>query len=1209
MKKTKLITDKNHRNIGKPGLRASGLIWMAAFLFMLAGMTLPKASAQTAAVRVGPVNIITAADSGTTTTILTNLVNISGGASETLNLLGAPTGDTFTFSTVFPLSGTSSFGTTVTNVVSGVVDGVYGLDFNASGSVVNDFVSTLWVGRMWTGVTNQTANWSSSSSWVGGNLPDSSSDVLFTSLGAGQTLFTNGVFFANSIVDQNFTIDSLRFSMASNGATVQSIEINPGVTLNLTGTHGLLLLQDAVGTGSGMTADFSGQGGTLNVNNPAANVAALEDATTVNTLDMSRLGTFTANINRLAPGDYTVFPDATNMIANGYGSSAPFALPKNFTPRTSLAMTNVITAHFVDPFNYTNSASRSYAIELINNINSASGSGSTPDIFLGLTNSINADGLNISGFGGTTAAFGFNQFLYITTNIVVGVSTNFTTNSMYARFRNADGVSRMTTFTIGDLANPLTNSTGNTKGNVDLASWGGHVDMLVDKLYMGRDRTNGLASGGDDAQTTLSIGAGTINANNVIIGDQESGDQTNQNYVFGTLTVSNTALLVVNNALTLGYQTADELDKSIPGNTFGRLLVNAGGTAMINSVYIGSPTDKYSGDVGSTAGGNGFTPNTISLTGGTLIVSNLIADASAIAVPSYTAGLTAGFLGVFNMVNSTLELFLNGTNQGPYVYTSGFTFTGSTSNTLVIGSIQNLTVPSNGSTNIPLMWIPTATPNAAAVSAAFTKIVVPSGFQGALVLDATNSQVLDLNLSQHTPNNLKWEGYANSTWDTTSLDWLDMASGLHTNFQNGDFVTFDDSTTITNVGISGTVQLIPNNILVTNNTEYYQFSGSSLIGGASFTKAGTGFLEFNASMTLGTLLNAGTLVGHGTIGGVNEAAGATLNYVGTINGNVTIGGLGLGNGVINGLLTLNSGGIFTNFVTLNGAFNAKAGSLLFNASSGQISYGLGNTGTIASNAVVVNGGNITADELTDSGTFEDLGVSMGAILYMNAVTVNSGGVFYPGADALGETVINDTTIANNTYGFDGSLVLAQGATEVLNVDNGSYTTVQPVLMSFGASASQQTQAGAILKINNLGAPFTAGETFNFFPGPPGNTGTSTNTFPVISPATPGPGLAWDLTQLWGSGTIGIVQAGHGPTLTNSFALLGATNIVIQLSWNTNNFQNYFGYRLESQVDSPLVGLTLSNANWTGVSGSWTNGAATITNTIGTNCVFYRLVFP
>jgi hypothetical protein len=46
------------------------------------------------------------------------------------------------------------------------------------------------------------------------------------------------------------------------------------------------------------------------------------------------------------------------------------------------------------------------------------------------------------------------------------------------------------------------------------------------------------------------------------------------------------------------------------------------------------------------------------------------------------------------------------------------------------------------------------------------------------------------------------------------------------------------------------------------------------------------------------------------------------------------------------------------------------------------------------------------------------------------------------------------------------------------------------------------------------------------------------------------------------------------------------------------------------VVPPSVGLSPNtNYNWSGIPGSWTNTSVNVTNTIGTNDVFFRLVFP
>jgi len=908
----------------------------------------------------------------------------------------------------------------------------------------------------------------------------------------------------------------------------------------------------------------------------------------------------------VAPGDYTLYPGVTNQLAQGYSASTqPFVYVNKFYPKFYLARTNFIKANYADPNNYTNSTARLYSFEMVNNPISATSSSAAPTVWLGITNVFSMDSICFAGFGGTTLAVSFNPSLYINTNVVTGVSTNYSTNAMVAIFRNTDGVSRMSSFCVGDLAGSLTNSQGNTKGNVNFGSYGGYVDMLVDRFYMSRDRTNIVNSSGDDAQTTFGIGAGIVNANTVIIGDQENGNQPFQNYVYGTMNVSNTAVLKVINTLDLGYETASASDTSLPGVSYGQLIVGPKGTVMANAIGVGGIT-KTSGKVGNVGASGSAQLNLITLTNGaTLIVSNTIGDASAVNNPTLVSGVIPGMLGALNMYNSELVLNLNGTNAGAYVFTSALNNAGAVSNYLVIASIKNINVPSVGSTNVPLIWIGGASAGASAYAAVFTKVLVPSGYQGALVLDATNNNILDLNLSAHAPRNLKWAGNLSGDWDTSTQNWLDLNTGLHTNFDNGDFTTFDDSTTATNINITSTVTLIPNNITVTNNNNYYTFGGGgSLVGGSTLAKSGAGTLELDAQITLGVQINGGTVVGSGASGSVNSLAGTVWDYAGTVNGNVSCAGLGINNGTINGPLTVVATGIFTNYNTLNGTFSAQSGGSLCN--DGTISYTSG-TSFIGTNAVVVNAAMLSVDVISVSGgTFIDLPTSSDTL---TSVSVGSGGTFLPGGPGIGITVLNSDGVGN----YPGATLLTQGGTLVFNVDADlplTNTLLTSDYISFGGSATAQTQNGGTLQLNNVGStPFSAGQYFRLLNNvyengnPPFNTGSSTNTFPLISPATPGTGLAWDLSQLWVSGSIGVVKANSGPTLNNTIAIdATGTNMVAQFSWSSS----YLGYRLQSQVNPLNIGL--SN-NWAGISGSWTNTSVTITNVIGTNCVFYRLVFP
>lgn len=145
-------------------------------------------------------------------------------------------------------------------------------------------------------------------------------------------------------------------------------------------------------------------------------------------------------------------------------------------------------------------------------------------------------------------------------------------------------------------------------------------------------------------------------------------------------------------------------------------------------------------------------------------------------------------------------------------------------------------------------------------------------------------------------------------------------------------------------------------------------------------------------------------------------------------------------------------------------------------------------------------------------------------------TINGGLVVSPGAiisPAGTNTTIGITTGSNPvgtlTIGYDVTL----NGTTVIKLD-GSGTN--DVIQSGGA-----INYGGTLNLANIsGSPLAAGDSFQIFSAGSGCTGSFAN----LTPATPGPGLAWDTTQLLSSGIIGVVASGSGPAINNVRALAG-----------------------------------------------------------------------
>ena len=1075
------------------------------------------------------------------------------------------------------------------------VSGVSALNLSVGGGITSTvFNYLLEVGKIWNGsgnaAVNGAGNFGDSAKWLGG-LPGANDDVVFTDVGCQTnslvSTLTSTNFLTNCVVNTSMAIASLRFCATNNATNCDNIFINPGVTLAIKGNNGFSMLRDyPYFNSSKLNVAFSGTGGTLVQTNNNANFSLLIDGQIASVLDMSGLGNLYLDVNSLAIGDIQKYPNFYNYVTNGFASGSTLftSLPQKILPTWKLALTNFVRATYVDPYNYTNALVRNYALVLGRNQFSGGSSGTDFSMNLGYSNAFYLDGICIAAYAS------------------LGSSITFLTNNSYALFRNTNG-GRMSVFATADAAATpyLTNGIpimlgDNTKcaaAGVDFSK--GTVDMLVDRLYLSMDGSNVVVSGKGVSQTAFIVSSGTVDANTAILGYQSQGTQTNQSYCYAIMNISNTALFRVNGNLALGYSTCAAGSLNGEQNGYGQILVGPGGTVLASNITVGGVT-KVSAN------------NKIALQGNaTLVVSNRIADASpngALGTLSFSGG------------NNAIKLFIDGANSSALINVTNFTQTG-TGNKLIIGSVKNLTFPADV---VIMQGAGSATVSSASFDGGVT-MPTGSGLSGTLTTDAGNNRIL-LHIINRTPNNLVWRGvsYGGGTadWDYTTKNWLDRNTGLMTNYDNPDIVAFDDTPGFaTNINLAGSTALTPTVINLTNNSLSYLFlnSPNQIIGGPAFNKYGSNSLEIDGNVGVTLNLNQGRLVGanSSTIANANVAAGAILNFAGSLVGSLQSAGVATSSGTISGTLTALSGGIVTNTGTVNSSISVQSGGYLYNYGTlNNIGVGSAGSPQVANGGTFVNdgtiGGNLVGSVLYVNGTFEDIGDAADNMT-VQSVTIGVGATFLPGANALGITTIN----SDGTGTFPGSALLVQGSTNVFKIDVTAMTNsvLRVNSLSYGGSASARSQAGATLQIINTSSnAFSAGQSFHLFDNVnsfgtvPYNTGSSTNTYPVIIPTTPGPGLTWDLSQLWVSGNLGITGAGTGPMLTNSIATDGTgTNIVSQFSWDASKL----GYRLQTLVTPVTSGLAATN--WTGISGSWTNTAITITNVIGTNCVFYRLAFP
>ncbi len=272
---------------------------------------------------------------------------------------------------------------------------------------------------------------------------------------------------------------------------------------------------------------------------------------------------------------------------------------------------------------------------------------------------------------------------------------------------------------------------------------------------------------------------------------------------------------------------------------------------------------------------------------------------------------------------------------------------------------------------------------------------------------------------------------------------------------------------------------------------------------------------------------------------------------------------------------------FYNHAAVFTASNTYSGPTVIGSSGNSPEVALIGNGSIShSSSIFFGGGDSTVPHidasLRNDQTFTVAsGQTLGGI---GAVTGNlsasSGAIIAPAGT---NTTIGITTGANPVGAISASGNVALGGTTVLKLDgSGSNDMVQ--------AGGSITYAGTLSLVNISGAPLVAGDTFHLF-----SATTFSGTFTGgITPATPGPGLAWDTTQL-NAGTINVITAQAQPIISHSqvsgtnfifsgtngaagsnYVVLTTTNIATPLTnWTpvlTNSFDINGGFHVTNPIN-------------------------------------------
>jgi len=370
---------------------------------------------------------------------------------------------------------------------------------------------------------------------------------------------------------------------------------------------------------------------------------------------------------------------------------------------------------------------------------------------------------------------------------------------------------------------------------------------------------------------------GVIVPNNIIIASNGGQIRNTHGAYYGQANQDNyNGTLTLNGPLTL--QCSSTYNGAPNGQTYGRQNLNGAisgvgsitATIVTNDTVTLAGTNTYSGATIVTGGANGGTLKLSAVQqGGGTYTNN---DNGTLDVPSQTGYPTVPMaaLALGSTTGSTLSLSRVtslSTIQAPITATN-----------LVLTGANSLLLPAlafaNGPGEYPLIKYTT-------LSGTGT-IAVGGGVRGVpgyITNDTANSQIAFV-IPGGSP--VAWTGSASALWDiNSSINW--KTNGVATTYLQagslGDVVTFDDTSSVTNVNVSVPVSPTAAIFNLTNNT--YTLFGTNLTGASSLVKNGPGILvlsNLNNNFTGGTIINGGTLK-------MFSAPSTALN---NLNGTVTV---------------------------------------------------------------------------------------------------------------------------------------------------------------------------------------------------------------------------------------------------------------------------------------------------------------------------------
>jgi hypothetical protein len=917
---------------------------------------------------------------------------------------------------------------------------------------------------------------------------------------ASDSAITNKATFDKKILDIPFPvshepiINLSTYSIIGPGGT-ESVFINEG-KLTINGTVGSVIDSN----GSSSAAIFNGLGG-LFLSNVTINGGISMGSTPQNTNGTLQIGTsgssnstviLSGAANSIIGGTVSFGGTGNTLEINGGVFNT--AIESNSTSGAAFTLNtgNTLTVsggtvHFADGSWVPGGADTTWSGGLLNLTGGQ----------LTIEKAVDAAGINYvvnplyTQSGGALTINGYNLNLSNLASSITGGSVAFQNVSSLTL---DNGQSNNAAITMTQAASTLTISNGN--GNTSLT------------LDSGSSITGGTISMG----STPPPGAIILPTSTITVGSGATIDPSQMNiYERGLLNVSGGTATLDNSDLWLGYVELQSGSLNLNEVTSNAAYSQTGGTANISSgssltLASGSNITTSGSGVTSTVNIGGGTPAcTLALNGGSITTAvaggttniNIGADSSGnpsngntLNVSNASSSITNGASGATNInigvgaaQNNALNLSAGSITGTGTTVAVGTITAGSANNALTVSGTGNIdesaTIVLNANNNLNINGGTVNLNQGGSGIDALTGAVNLSG--GDLYLDSIISNIL---INQTGGTVIGQDGISGSSAVTGEHHFHGGNVELRTNSNLK--LAFPDTWTTSNFAIKGGTLTLD---------AFSHDSTNALTLGTLTQTSGTTRLINGSALTMNldaanSALNGGSVVVNDSTLNLSTTAGATVGA--SLSGN--------SNGIINkngaGILTLtgrNSG--------YYGALNVNAGSVDFNASSGNTDSYISGTTTLAAGSSLTlntNGTNVISSSnnvsggivnKTGAGEYTVLAGSNGTINY--ELNVN-GGSMKVVADApinfSAPVAVNSSilTLSAGDTNFNDGLTLDHGYLNVLNggfnVNNG--LTVGSTVNTMNGVALTNTITGDL----NIGASGTAEFLIDISP----NTGASDN---------------------------------------------------------------------------------------------------------------------